>query len=132
MAVIVLLVYPLAMQPIIRIGARQRKASGNLQEHMEDVTSLLAETLQGARMVKAYQMEAAESERTKSAFDGLYARLVGLLAGRAKIDPILEVVGGIAVGGVVALAGWRVANGMLQVGDVIAFITTLSACCSRG
>ena len=125
MALIVLFVYPLAMQPIIRIGARQRKASGNLQEHMEDVTSLLAETLQGARMVKAYQLEAAETERTRGAFDGLYTRLVGLLTGRAKIDPILEVVGGIAVGGVIALAGWRVANGLLQVGDVIAFITTL-------
>ena len=125
MAIIVLLVYPLAMQPIIRIGTRQRRASGNLQEHMEDVTSLLAETLQGARMVKAYQMEAAETTRTKTAFDGLYARLVGLLTGRAKIDPILEVVGGVAVGGVVALAGWRVANDLLQVGDVIAFITTL-------
>ena len=125
MALVVLAVYPLAMQPIIRIGARQRRASGNLQEHMEEVTSLLAETLQGARMVKAYQMEAAETARTRTAFDGLYARLVGLLTGRAKIDPILEVVGGLAVGGVVALAGWRVANGQLQVGDVIAFITTL-------
>ena len=125
MAVIVLLVYPLAMQPIIRIGVRQRKASGNLQEHMEEVTSLLAETLQGARMVKAYQMERAETDRTSGAFDGLYMRLVGLLTGRAKIDPILEVVGGVAVGGVIALAGWRVANGLLQVGDVIAFITTL-------
>jgi subfamily B ATP-binding cassette protein MsbA len=41
------------------------------------------------------------------------------------IDPILEVIGGLAVGGVVALAGWRVANGDMQVGDVIAFITTL-------
>ncbi|MEC7494588.1 MAG: ABC transporter transmembrane domain-containing protein [Pseudomonadota bacterium] len=125
MAVVVLAVYPLAMQPIIRIGARQRRASGNLQEHMEEVTSLLAETLQGSRMVKAYQLEAAETARTRTAFDGLYSRLVGLLTGRAKIDPILEVVGGLAVGGVVALAGWRVANGQLQVGDVIAFITTL-------
>ena len=125
MAVVVLAVYPLAMQPIIRIGARQRKASGNLQEHMEEVTSLLAETLQGTRMVKAYQLESTEIERTRGAFDGLFTRLVGLLTGRAKIDPILEVVGGIAVGGVVALAGWRVANGDLQVGDVIAFITTL-------
>ena len=125
MAAVVLAVYPLAMQPIIRIGTRQRRASGNLQEHMEEVTSLLAETLQGARMVKAYQLEAAETARTRTAFDGLYSRLVGLLTGRAKIDPILEVVGGLAVGGVVALAGWRVANGQLQVGDVIAFITTL-------
>lgn len=125
MTIIVLLVYPLAMQPIIRIGNRQRKASGNLQTHMEGVTSLLAETLQGTRMVKAYQLEATETQRTRAAFDGLYTRLVGLLTGRAKIDPILEVVGGLAVGGVVALAGWRVANGIMQVGDVIAFITTL-------
>ncbi|MGB2462630.1 MAG: ABC transporter ATP-binding protein [Candidatus Puniceispirillaceae bacterium] len=125
MTLVVMAVYPLAMQPIIRIGNRQRKASGNLQSHMEGVTSLLAETLQGARMVKAYQMEAGEIKRTEGAFDGLYQRLVGLLTGRAKIDPILEVVGGIAVGGVVALASWRVAAGDMQVGDVIAFITTL-------
>ena len=51
MALVVLAVYPLAMQPIIRIGARQRKASGNLQEHMEGVTSLLAETLQGLSLI---------------------------------------------------------------------------------
>jgi len=125
MAFVVLAVYPLAMQPIIRIGNRQRKASGNLQTHMEDVTSLLAETLQGTRMVKAYQLEDQEIGRTRVAFDGLYQRLVGLLTGRAKIDPILEIVGGVAVGGVVALASWRVAQGDMQVGDVIAFITTL-------
>ena len=60
LSVLVLAVYPLAMRPIIRIGNRQRKASGELQEHMETVTSLLAEILQGVRMVKAYQLEAAE------------------------------------------------------------------------
>lgn len=125
MALVVIGVYPLAIGPIIRIGNRQRKASGNLQTHMESVTALLAETLNGARMVKAYQREDAETGRTHEAFDGLYNRLVGLLTGRAKIDPILEVVGGVAVGGVVALASWRVANGDMQVGDVIAFITTL-------
>ena len=62
---------------------------------MEGVTSLLAETLQGTRMVKAYQLEDTEIGRTRHAFDGLYTRLVGLLTGRAKIDPILEVVGGL-------------------------------------
>ena len=125
MALVVLAVYPVALQPIIRIGTHQRKASGHLQEHMEDVTSLLAETLQGARMVKAYQLEESETRRTRLAFDGLYARLVSLLTGRAKVDPILEIVGGVAVGGVIALAGWRVSAGYLAVGDVIAFITTL-------
>ena len=57
---LVLAIYPLAMRPIVRIGRKQRAASGALQEHLEEVTSLLAETLQGIRMVKAYQREGAE------------------------------------------------------------------------
>jgi len=125
LSVLVLAVYPLAMRPIIRIGNRQRKASGELQEHMETVTSLLAEILQGVRMVKAYQLEAAEKTRSATAFEGLYNRLVHLLAGRARIDPILEVLGGFAVAGVIGVAAWQVANGQLQVGDVAGFITAL-------
>ena len=113
------------MRPIIKIGLAQRKASGDLQTHLETVTSLLAETLQGARMVKAFQLEASEKTRTKTAFDALYHRLVTLLAGRAKIDPILEVLGGIAIAGVIALASFQVAKGQMQIGDVIGFITAL-------
>ena len=125
LSVLVLAVYPLAMRPIIQIGNRQRKASGALQEHMETVTSLLAEILQGVRMVKAYQLEAAEKTRSARAFDGLYERLVNLLAGRARIDPILEVLGGFAVAGVIGVAAWQVSNGQLQVSDVVGFITAL-------
>ena len=48
-----------------------------------------------------------------------------MFTGRAKIDPILEVVGGFAVGGVISFASWRILNGDMQVGDVVAFVTTL-------
>jgi len=44
LSLLVLAVYPLAMRPIIGIGRRQRAASGALQEHLEEVTSLLGET----------------------------------------------------------------------------------------
>ena len=66
LSVLVLAVYPLAMRPIIQIGNRQRKASGALQEHMETVTSLLAEILQGVRMVKAYQLEAQKRPEVRA------------------------------------------------------------------
>ena len=125
LTVLVLAVYPVAMRPIIRIGNRQRKASGNLQEHLEDVTSLLGETLGGARMVKAFQLEVMEKKRNDSAFEMLFTKLVNLLAGRAKIDPILEALGGVAVAGVIALASYQVAQGTMQIGDVIGFITAL-------
>ena len=39
LSLLVLAVYPLAMRPIVRIGRRQRAASGALQEHLEEVTS---------------------------------------------------------------------------------------------
>lgn len=125
LTLLVLAVYPLAMRPIIRIGNAQRKASGNLQEHLEDVTSLLGETLGGARMVKAFQLEAQEKSRHNSAFETLFTKLVTLLAGRAKIDPILEALGGVAVAGVIALASYQVARGNMLIGDVIGFITAL-------
>lgn len=125
LSVLVLAVYPLAMRPIIQIGKRQRRASGALQEQMETVTSLLAEILQGVRMVKAYQLETAEKTRSVHAFEGLYERLVHLLAGRARIDPILEVLGGVAVAGVIGVAAWQVSAGQLQVGEVAGFITAL-------
>ena len=125
LTILVLAVYPLAMRPIIRIGVAQRKASGNLQEHLEDVTSLLEETIGGARMVKAFQLEDIEKKRNASAFEALFTKLVNLLAGRAKIDPILEALGGVAVAGVIALASYQVARGSMQIGDVIGFITAL-------
>ena len=125
LTILVLAVYPLAMRPIIRIGVAQRKASGNLQEHLEDVTSLLGETIGGARMVKAFQLEDIEKKRNASAFEALFTKLVNLLAGRAKIDPILEALGGVAVAGVIALASYQVARGSMQIGDVIGFITAL-------
>lgn len=125
LSLLVLAIYPLAMRPIVRIGRKQRAASGALQEHLEEVTSLLAETLQGIRMVKAYQREGAEKTRAGLAFDILYEKLVALLAGRARIDPILEVLGGFAIAGVIGVAAWQVQIGAMQVGDVVGFITAL-------
>ena len=125
LTLVVLVVYPLAMQPILAIGRRQRKQSGALQEQMAGMTSLLAETLQSSRMVRAYSLEDHERQRTASGFEKLRDNLFRLALGRARIDPILEVLGGIAVAGVIAIAGWRVAEGDMQVGDVAGFITAL-------
>ena len=48
LTLIVLGIYPLAMQPIIRIGRRQRHSSREWQEHLGQTTSTLNETMKGA------------------------------------------------------------------------------------
>ncbi|KXV73380.1 ABC transporter permease, partial [Gluconobacter japonicus] len=45
--------------------------------------------------------------------------------GRARVDPVLEVLGGTAVAVVLGFAGWRAAMGGATLGDFTAFITAL-------
>ena len=125
LSLVVLAVYPLAMRPVIAIGKRQRRASGALQAEMAGAVSLLTEILQGIRLIKAFRMEQAQSRRAADSFEALFERLFTLTAGRARIDPILEVLGGVAIAGVVALAAWQVSRGEMAVGDVAGFVTAL-------
>ena len=71
------------------------------------------------------KLEDAEKKRSARAFDTLYDQLVGLLAGRARVDPILEALGGVAIAGVIGVASWQVASGQMKTSDVIGFITAL-------
>ena len=125
LTLVVLGVYPLAMQPIIAIGRRQRHSSHQLQEHMGQTTSTLHETMKGGRMIRAYGLEDYEKSRTSRMFDLLYKSQRILAIGRSRIDPILEVLGGIAIAGIIGLAGWRVLGGSLDIGHVAGFITAL-------
>lgn len=125
LTLIVLGIYPLAMQPIIRIGRRQRHGSREWQEHLGQTTSTLNETMKGGRMIRAYGLEDYEKSRTGRMFDLLFQSQRILAFGRAKIDPILEVLGGIAIAGIVGFAGWRVLSGSLDIGHVAGFITAL-------
>lgn len=116
-------IYPLAMRPVIAIGRRQRQSSQKLQESLGEATSTLNETVKGARMIRAYGLEDYEKKRTGLMFDMLFQIQRSLAIGRARIDPILEVLGGIAVSGIIGLAGFRVLNGNLDIGHVAGFMT---------
>ena len=125
LALVVLLIYPLALRSIIAIGRRQRQQSKQFQEDLADATSSLTEILQGSRMIRAYALEKHEIGRTANAFEGLYERLLRLTLGKARIDPLLEVLGGLAIAGVIGVASWRIANGAIALSDIVGFVTAL-------
>jgi subfamily B ATP-binding cassette protein MsbA len=120
-----LLVVPLAVWPISVIGTRMRRASKAQQVQAGEVTALLSESLGGARLVKAYGLEAYEAGRADRAFDGWFASLMRVVRGRARVDPILEAMGGAAVAGVIAFAGWRIASGAGTAGEFTGFVAAL-------
>lgn len=125
LSVLVLAIYPIAFQPILRIGRKQRGHAKRLQITMEEMTSVISEIIGGSRMIKAYELEDSQKFRATQSFDKLKSAYLSLLSGRARIDPVLEVLGGIAIAGVVGVASWRVSNGEMLVGDVLGFITAL-------
>jgi subfamily B ATP-binding cassette protein MsbA len=117
--------YPLAALPIQRIGRRVRRASGGMQERMGETAVLLNESFAQARTVRAYRLEATETARAKAAFDALYRSLVRITKSRARIDPVLEVLGGAAVAAVIGFAGWRAAVGSNTIGNFTGFVAAL-------
>lgn len=117
--------YPLAALPIERIGRRVRRASGGMQERMGEAATLLNESFSQARTVRAYRLEASETARAEGVFAHLYDALLRMSRSRARVDPVLEVLGGAAIAAVIGFAGWRAAVGSNTIGNFTGFVAAL-------
>ncbi len=125
MSLVVLGVYPLAVLPIATIGKRLRRVAKRTQTELGDMTSLLTEKLSGVRLIKAFRLEDYAASRMNTSFEQLYGLRIRAVKSRARLDPILEALGGIAVAGVVALAAWRMSDGQSSIGEFMGFIGAL-------
>ena len=125
LAVVVLSIYPLALKPIISIGKKQRFYALSLQEKMESLTSFLSEIFRNISMIKSYSLEKLEKNRMNKSLDSLFLSLFDIVKGRAKVLPLLEVLGGIAAAFVILIASYRINSGFMTIGSVIGFVTAL-------
>ena len=125
LSILVFIIYPIALKPIFKIGKKQNTVATALQEQMETVTSTLTEMLQGIRMVKSYNLEKIEIKRSENVLNELFKRMYNLVIGRAKVLPILEILGGVAAACVIGFASYRVTIGELSPGSVVGYVTAL-------
>jgi subfamily B ATP-binding cassette protein MsbA len=124
-SLIVLGVYPFAAAPIMAIARRVRHTSSRTQKELGGMTSLLAEHLGGARLIKTFRLETYASERVNRSFEEVSRLKLKVVANKARLESILEALGGAAVAGVIWIAYWRIANGISTVGDFMGFTTAL-------
>ncbi len=125
MSLVAVLLYPVAVVPILRLGKRIRRASGGMQERMGETAAALTESFAAARLVRAYRLEEQEEARAAAAFAGLRASLFKIARIRASLDPALEVLGGLAVAAVLAFVGWRVSSGQGTLGEFTGFVAAV-------
>ena len=118
-------VFPLAIHPIVGIGRRIRRVAANTQAEIGQLTTLLNQTFQGARHVKAYGMEAYEERRAAGLFERLCALIVRAGRTRSRASPMMEALGGAAIAAVILYGGHQVIVGARTPGALFSFITAL-------
>ncbi len=124
-SVIVLGVYPFAIVPITAIARRLRHNASRTQREMGSITALLGEKLSGARLIKTFRLEDYATDRVNQSFDEINRLKMKAVRNKARLESMLEALGGVAVAGVLALAYWRIASGTSTVGDFMGFTTAL-------
>jgi subfamily B ATP-binding cassette protein MsbA len=124
-SLIVLGVYPIAVVPIANIARRVRRNSTRTQAELGGMTSLLAEKLGATRLIKTFRLEDYASERMDRSFEEVFRLKLRGVAVKARLESLLEALGGAAVAGVIWVAYWRISSGASTVGDFMGLTAAL-------
>ena len=125
LALVSFFAFPLAIRPIVGIGRRMRRVSANTQVALGELTTLLSQTFQGARLVKAYGMEAYETGRATGLFERVFALADRANRTRSRAGPVMEALGGAAIAMVILYGGHEVIAAARTPGAFFSFITAL-------
>ena len=125
LAIIVVVLFPLAGRPIIRIGRRLRRTSTTTQAEFGEMTSALDQAISGIRLVKSYRMEAYETDRTSAMFDRVYDLVMKIVRARSRSYPIIESLAGVTIAAIVAYGGWRIISGTGTLGAFVGFLSAV-------
>lgn len=125
MTLVVMLVAPIVAHPIGKIGRKLRRMATSQQEQTGLMASLVTESLQGARAAKTDTLEPYLERRAAAAFETIRSLKMKAANARGRLDPLLEVGGGMAVAGVLAAIGVRITSGGSTVGDFTGYVSAL-------
>lgn len=120
-----LVVIPLAVVTMMRMGKRLRALGKSGQEQMGDMASTLQETLSGIRMVKAYGREAAEAERFKESNKAFLNTTMKAIQVSSLGSSHIEVIGVVGVALIIWYGGSLVISGDMTPGAFFSFLTAM-------
>ncbi|MFN4164471.1 MAG: ABC transporter ATP-binding protein [Ferrovibrio sp.] len=118
-ALIVCVIFPIVGLTTRRLGKKARKGSARSQQETGKLTTILSETFDGARMVKAYGMEQREIDRARQSVETRLGHIMKVVRARAAASPSTEALGGIAVAVIIYIGG---TTETLTLGTLTAFI----------
>ncbi len=125
MALIALVILPLAFFPIVVLGRKVRKVTTHTQEAMGDLTSTLHETFAGNKIIKAFGMESYEKERFFRKTLKLFKLELKGVRFKALASPVMEFLGGLGIAIVIWYGGYKVISGTSTAGTFFSFMAAV-------
>jgi ATP-binding cassette, subfamily B, bacterial MsbA len=125
LAVLAFIGFPIIVGPIVNLSKRVRKETKNAQKQLGGLQSLLQETFQGNRVVKAFGMEDYERTRFNKELKRLFRIYMRVARIKALTGPLVEALGAFAVVGVVMWAVGSLVQGSRTLGQFAGFFTTM-------
>lgn len=125
LALIAMIVFPLAIYPISLFGRKMRKVTTSTQITMGTLSSLLQETISGTRIVKAFCMEKYENERFAAENERLFKYNMKAVSVNAISSPLMDFLGGLGIAAVIFYGGFNVVQGHSTPGTFFSFIAAL-------
>jgi ATP-binding cassette, subfamily B, bacterial MsbA len=125
LASISFIVLPFASYAIMAFGRKLRQISVQNQKAMARLTSFLHEVITGQRIVKAFSMEEYENERFGMENHMLLRLALKRYRVRALSSPLMEVLGGVAIGIIIWYGGGKVIHGTSTPGNFFSFMAAL-------
>ncbi len=118
-------VFALVIWPLIKIGDRVHKMSGEVQQNISDMTSETHEGLSSMRLVRAYSLENHLMSQGAEVIERLRRAGVKVADWRARVEPMMEMLGGISAAALLALVVWNIKAGTGSLADFMALLTGL-------
>ena len=123
LAVIFLIVLPPAAIGLRYLGKKLRRAIRESLEEIGTLSSLVSETLKGIRIIKAYRKEDFYNKKAKNIIKKVVSLSMKGVRARSASAPIMEIVTGFAIAGIIYYAGGKSISNQMTVGSFMAFTT---------
>ncbi len=125
LALIAFIAFPASVLPLMNVGKKMRKYAKRGQSTLGGIFSLMQESIQGTRIVKAFGMEEYEKQRFRKENEKLFKFTVRMSRVRAIMPPTMELLAALGIGGVVWYGGYSVIHGGRTQGQFMAFLTAM-------
>lgn len=127
MAAAIFILFPIGFYPMVYFGKKIKKIFQSQQNSFGNLYSILAQSFQGIKIVKSYNMETEETKKVRGSAEVLANIEIKLAKNNNILSPLMEFFGGIAAAGTLAYGGYRIIHGSLTTGDFVVFLIAIVA-----